>query len=339
MASDIPIDDPADPRLAEYRNIADAELLTAHHAFVAEGRLVVRRLLKASRCRCRSVLVTPAARASLDDALASVDVPVFVCSLDVLRQITGYDMHRGCLAIGERPDPIEPFAMAAQATLLVVLEGVGNADNVGGIFRTAAAFGAGGVVLGPGCCDPLYRKAIRTSMAAALSLPFAMDRAWPASLDGLRAAGWIVLALTPAPDAVPLERLRLPGSSRVALLLGSEGEGLTAAAQRRADIRVRIGMPAAVDSLNVGVAAGIALHAVAARGADDRDAHEGRAHVDRPDAGGAGDEEPRACPRCGASPMLFTPNARRRPYAEIPVYEPAWQCTKCGHLVFVADSP
>ena len=151
---------------------------------------------------------------------------------------------------------------------MLALEGVTNADNVGGIFRCAAAFGAGGVVLGRGCVDPLYRKAIRTSMGAALHVPFAVDDQWPSSLDVLRAAGFTLAALTPAPDAIDLdtngEHARIDRSSRVCCW-GPSSKACLSAAQERAALRVRIPIDPAVDSLNVAVAAGIALHALRLR--------------------------------------------------------------------------
>jgi tRNA G18 (ribose-2'-O)-methylase SpoU len=270
MVSDIPITDAGDPRIAEYHNLSDGDLLRAHDAFVAEGRLVVRRLLTQSWYRTRSVLVTPAARASLADVLTEADVPVFVCSLDLLQQITGHDIHRGCLAIGNRPEARAPQTLLVSGFAegrpendpFVVLEGIGNADNVGGIFRNAAAFGAAGVVLGPGCCDPLYRKAIRTSMGAALTVPFAFDASWPAFLADLRNAGWTIVALTPAADAQDLDAYRRERHARIAIVLGNEGSGLSASALGAADRRVRIPMRGGTDSLNVVVAAGITLHAL-----------------------------------------------------------------------------
>jgi hypothetical protein len=157
--------------------------------FVAEGRLVVRRLL-ASRFVTRSVMVTPAA---LDGVAGELEgrpcLPVFVVPQPVMNAVAGFDIHRGCLAIGERPAPVAWAGSRAAARNLVALEHVGNADNVGATFRAAAAFGAGGVLLDDGCADPLYRKAIRTSMGAALHVPFAPDVPWTDALAGLRREG------------------------------------------------------------------------------------------------------------------------------------------------------
>jgi tRNA G18 (ribose-2'-O)-methylase SpoU len=253
----------SDPRLDEYRNVPDPELLRARGIFVAEGRLVVRRLLDTPRFRTRSVLLTNAAYAAIGDVVdRSPDLPVYVVTQEAMNEIAGFNIHRGCLAIGERP-PDTPWTDLVQgASRVVVLERVSNADNVGGIFRSAAAFGADAVLLGPACADPLYRKAIRTSMGAALRVPFATMPDWPGDLVRLREAGFRILALTPGSDATPLTDV---GGRTSALLVGHEGEGLSAAALAAADVRVRIPMAAGVDSLNASTAASIALYELASR--------------------------------------------------------------------------
>jgi tRNA G18 (ribose-2'-O)-methylase SpoU len=262
----IAITNPDDPRIAKYRSLSDAELLRAHGLFIAEGRLVVRRLLTASSFVTRSILVTAAALESLSDLLENRPaLPVFVADHAVLNDIAGFNIHRGCLAIGERPAPTSVEAlMASVPRTVVVLEAVTNADNVGGLFRCAAALGAGAVVLGPRCCDPLYRKAIRTSMGASLHVPFGAAARWPETLDYLRASAYTVVAFTPAADAVALDDAggRLRAEPRLALVFGSEGEGLTPMALERSDIRVRIPIATGVDSLNVIAAAAIALCAL-----------------------------------------------------------------------------
>jgi tRNA G18 (ribose-2'-O)-methylase SpoU len=152
---------------------------------------------------------------------------------------------------------------AAGSRLVVAVERIGNADNLGAVFRNALAFGAGGVLLSPGCCDPLYRKAIRVSTGAALRVPYAVDEDWPRSLHDMQAAGARVLAMTPHPPARDLDEVlaSLDERTTVALLVGHEGDGLTATALDAADWRVRIAMRAGVDSLNVATAAAIALQA------------------------------------------------------------------------------
>jgi tRNA G18 (ribose-2'-O)-methylase SpoU len=259
------IDCASDPRVATWREVRDGELLRARGLFVAEGRLVVRRVLDDRRYRVHSLLVNDAALHDLSALLASIadDVPVLVCSAADLAGIAGYHVHRGCLALVHRPPSVPIDEIIARAPMLVVLEGVSNADNVGGVFRNAAAFRAGGVLLSPSCCDPLYRKAIRTSMGAALRLPFARadDEDWPEVLTRVRAAGFTIVALTPREPSETLDVfIARPRPGRVALIVGTEGAGLTPAVESTADYRVRIPIADDVDSLNVAVAAGIALY-------------------------------------------------------------------------------
>ena len=258
------IDDPDDPRLAAYRNIPDPELLARGGLFIAEGRLVVRRLLRESRFVTQSVLVTPAALPAIRDVLDEpATPPVFVVPQAVMNQVAGFNIHRGCLALGHR-GPLPPLeAIATGARRLIVVERIANPDNIGGIFRNAAAFGADGVILDAVSTDPLYRKAIRTSVGTALLVPFARAADWSTKL---RALGMLTVALTPSRNAVPLReaapRLR---QSRVALVLGHEGDGLTQYAMDACDLRVRIATSDLIDSLNVAVAAGIALYEISDR--------------------------------------------------------------------------
>jgi tRNA G18 (ribose-2'-O)-methylase SpoU len=254
----------SDPRLDDYRNVPDPDLLRRRGIFVAEGRLVVRRLLEAPRFRTRSVLLTHAAYAALADVVdRSPDLPVYIVTQDAMNEITGFNIHRGCLAIGERPLATPWIDDVQDASLVVVLERVSNADNVGGIFRSAAAFGADAVLLGPACADPLYRKAIRTSMGAALRVPFAWLRDWPADLVRLQAVGFSLLALTPSEPAMPL--CDIAPTTRLALLVGHEGDGLSDDARAAADLCARIPMAAGVDSLNVATAASVALYELASQ--------------------------------------------------------------------------
>lgn len=280
----IRIADAGDPRLADYRHVPDPELLRRGEIFVAEGRLVVRTLLADSTFVTRSVLVTQTAFEALRHVIEPrlPQLPVYLVEQGLIQQLTGFNIHRGCLAIGERPSvptleewlgqAHQPEAVAANNPPLVVLEQIVDADNVGSIFRNAAAFGAAPVVLGPNCCDPLYRKAIRTSMGSALRVPFVHAGRWPDALAVLRAAGFAVVALTPRPDAMPLEEFLAEREAglkflaaterprRIALLAGSEGPGLTSEALAAADVRVRIPMTSGMDSLNVATAVGIALY-------------------------------------------------------------------------------
>jgi tRNA G18 (ribose-2'-O)-methylase SpoU len=254
-----------DPRVASYQHIHEPDLVRRQGRFVAEGRLVVERLIEcaldAGQYVIESLLISDAALAGLQPQLARLgDVPTYVCRAAAFRQLAGLNLHRGCLALARRPAERCVTQVTRDARTLVVLEAIGNPDNVGGIFRNAAAFGVDAVLLSPGCADPLYRKAIRTSMAASLRVPFAVIAPWPDGLRDLRASGVALVALTPQPAAEPLESVagrRRP--ERTALLFGAEGPGLTAEALAHADLRVRIPMTTAVDSLNVAVACGIVL--------------------------------------------------------------------------------
>jgi tRNA G18 (ribose-2'-O)-methylase SpoU len=254
-----------DPRLAAYRHVSDRALLQSSGVFVAEGRLVVRRVIEDGRYRIASIVVNEAARQDLHDALVRVDstVPVLVADGRALEGLTGYHVHRGCLALVERPRLPSIDDVVGREGVLVVLEGVTNADNVGGIFRNAAAFGAAGVVISPTCCDPFYRKAVRTSMGAVLQVPFARADPWPEALGRIKSAGRHLVALTPHASSESIgEFARKHEPSRLALVVGTEGEGLSAAARDVADARVRIPMLGGIDSLNVAVAVGIALYAL-----------------------------------------------------------------------------
>ena len=271
----VTIDDPGDARLDEYRNIPDGDLVASRGIFVAEGRFVVSRLLTESALATRSVMVTEAARASLADVFAArPEVPVYVVPQSVADGVAGVHIHRGCLATGVRP-AAQPWQQMVGAThlsavasakadgspILVVLERVANADNVGGVFRNAAAFGADAVLLDAVSTDPLYRKAIRTSMGAALRVPFARADPWPDALHELRRMGFALLAMTPAGDALPLRECVARVAGRpVALVLGHEGDGLTDAALEACDLRARIPMASGIDSVNVASAAAIALY-------------------------------------------------------------------------------
>ncbi len=256
----IAIDDPADPRLSVYRDLRDRDL-AGHEGgvFIAEGKLVIRRLA-ASPYPVRSVLVTPARAAELADVLAGVHAPVYVASHEAIRATVGFDLHRGALAAAGRLPLPDPGALLAAARTVVVLEAVGDHENLGAIFRTCGALGADAVLLDRRCSDPLYRRCVRVSMGEVLHVPFTRLTPWPDALAGVRAAGFRVLALTPAPDATPIDLIERPAGDRVALLLGAEGDGLTPVALAAADERVRIPIRAGFDSLNVGHAAAIALH-------------------------------------------------------------------------------
>jgi tRNA G18 (ribose-2'-O)-methylase SpoU len=178
-----------------------------------------------------------------------------------MKEVSGFNIHRGCLAIGERPHPVEWQQAVGNARTVVLLEGVANADNIGGIFRNAAAFGAGAVILDEASADPLYRKAIRTSMAAALVVPFARVPSAALALQELRRAGFATVALTPAASASTIpSTMDALGARPVVVALGHEGEGLTPAALEACEFHARIPISSTVDSLNVAAAAAIALY-------------------------------------------------------------------------------
>jgi tRNA G18 (ribose-2'-O)-methylase SpoU len=260
----IRVDDGHDPRLADYAGVREPTLLRDRGLLIAEGRFVVRRLLDSTRITVRSLLLNEAAANGLRDVLerASANIAIYVASPDVITTATGFNMHRGCLALAERPVMVSMETVLSTATLVAVLERVVDPDNVGSVFRSAEAFGVDGVLLSPGCCDPFYRKAIRTSSGAALVVPFAEATPWPDALDQLRARGFVVAATTPDEEAVDIGAFvgTAAARGRVAVLFGTEGHGLTPEALARADVRLRIPMSGALDSLNIATTAGIALH-------------------------------------------------------------------------------
>jgi len=272
------IDSLSDPRLDDYRDVRDKELLRNRSLFVVEGRENVRRLIRDSSHQPRSLLLSKPAFEAMAGFLAQLpdEVRVFVGEREVVSTVAGFDLHRGCLAAVDRKPSVEPSSLLAApglGSLVVVLEGLANPDNVGSVFRNAMALGVDAVLLCPRCCDPLYRKAIRVSMGAALCVPTARFDSWPCGLEELRAAGYRIVAMHPGPDA---EEVGTPGwsehvrqLSRVALVLGAEGNGLSSETLARCDERHRVAMVPGFDSLNVATACAIALHHLfVARSAD-----------------------------------------------------------------------
>jgi tRNA G18 (ribose-2'-O)-methylase SpoU len=273
----VAIDSLADPRLAPYANLRDAELhqradpLHPGGLFIGEGELVVRRLLE-SRYATHSVLVTPTRVKTMRDALGALPehVPVYVVPQGVMNGIVGFNIHRGVLALGARPAPVMlgvddlPEAVRA-ARVLVVMEDLTNHDNVGSIFRNVAALAGAGqsaILLSPRCADPLYRKSLRVSVGHALTVPFARVGGWPGAIGGLRAAGWRVVALGTRADAHDLDPASGPRPGKLCLVIGSEGPGLGERTLAAADEIVRIPMAAGVDSLNAATACAVALAAM-----------------------------------------------------------------------------
>jgi tRNA G18 (ribose-2'-O)-methylase SpoU len=263
----IAIEDPADPRLAEYVDLRDVnlrKLLDAEHGiFIAEGEKVIRRAAETGY-EPRSFLLTPRWLDSLADVLERwPDVPVYVVTPELAEQVTGFHVHRGALASYHRRPVRTLTSVLDGAARILVLEDLVDHTNVGAIFRCAAALGIDGLVLSPRCADPLYRRAVKVSMGAVFAIPYTRMADWHDGLTAVREAGFRLLALTPADDAVSLDDVDTDG--RIALMLGSEGHGLSSRWLHEADQAVRIAMsPKAmelgVDSLNVVAAAAIACH-------------------------------------------------------------------------------
>ncbi|MGY2049406.1 TrmH family RNA methyltransferase [Methylobacterium sp. JK268] len=262
MLDPVRIDDPADPRLAAYAAIRERDLVGRQGRFVAEGEVVLRVLLSGrARFGIESVLLSPERLPGLAPALAAAALaaPVYVAPRPVMGALAGFPIHRGVLAIGLSGPPPDPDSLVpAGPALLLGLVGLANHDNVGGLFRNAAAFGADAVLLDAATCDPLYRKAIRVSAGTALTLPFGRVPDGEALIALCARHGLEPLALSPsgAEDLVAL-----PPLSRAMLLLGTEGTGLPEALMARAR-RVRIAMAPGVDSLNVAAAGAVALHRI-----------------------------------------------------------------------------
>jgi tRNA G18 (ribose-2'-O)-methylase SpoU len=259
----VPVDDPADPRLADFRDLTRADRRPdrpgGRGLAIAEGEPVVRRLLD-SPYPVRAVLGVSARIEALGVDLAGLDAPVYVARADLMATVVGFHLNRGVLAAADRaPVPDVPGLLAASRRI-AVLEGVNDHENLGALFRNAAALGVHAVLLGHGCADPLYRRSVRVSMGHVLRVPFASLAPWPGGLEAVRSAGFTLLALTPKPPSVPLSELDPATLPRTALLVGAEGPGLTAPALATADLRVRIPMEPGVDSLNLATAAALAFH-------------------------------------------------------------------------------
>jgi tRNA G18 (ribose-2'-O)-methylase SpoU len=260
----VAVDDASDGRLADYARLTDVHLRrsleSAHGLFVAEGEKVIRSAISAGY-PVRSMLVTPERLAALGDLAQSCPAPVYVVSGQVAEGLTGYRVHRGALASMERRPLRAVGEVLTGARRIVVLEDIVNHENVGAIFRCAAGLGFDAVVLAPRCADPLYRRSVKVSMGAVFEMPYARMQDWRGGLAEVRAAGFRLLALTPAADALPIGEV--PAGGRLALLLGTEGDGLSARWLDAADCRVRIPMRGGVDSLNVASAAAIACYLLA----------------------------------------------------------------------------
>jgi tRNA G18 (ribose-2'-O)-methylase SpoU len=257
-----PITDPTDPRVEPYRDIRERDLVGRQGLFVAEGEVVLNLLARSTRFEAVSVLIDPRRQAKLAATLDLLPetTPVYLADQAVLDAIAGFHLHRGILAIGRRRDPPTAEALLAalpeRGALVLALVGIANHDNMGGLFRNAAAFGVDAVLLDAGCCDPLYRKAIRVSVGGVLTTPFARLEEGADLIGLLENHALQPIALSPA-GRTALARLPVP--PRAALLAGAEGPGLPDAMLARCTT-VSIPMAAGFDSLNVATSVGIALH-------------------------------------------------------------------------------
>lgn len=261
----VEITDLSDPRLSDYAHLTDVALKKSggeHGLYLAESLLVLQRALRAGH-RPRSVL---ALGASVDEAVAAVgdaDIPIFVGAPELLEELTGYLLHRGLIASMHRPALPAVADLLATARRVVVLENVVDPTNVGAIFRSVAAIGADAVLVTPRCSDPFYRRAIRVSMGTVLQVPWTRVGDWPSTRSLLTASNFHVAALALTVDAVPLRDFAANAPERVALVLGTEGEGLTPEAIAAADTIVQIPMRHGIDSLNVAAAAAVAMYGLA----------------------------------------------------------------------------
>lgn len=258
------IADPDDPRLDNFRDLNSIDrrpdLPTGKGLVIAEGVLVVQRML-ASRFTPLAFLGTDRRLVELEADLADSTAPYYRVSAEVMARVVGFHLNRGVLAAARRAPELSDAQVLEGARTVAVLEGVNDHENLGSIFRNAAGLGVDAVVFGSGCADPLYRRAVRVSMGHALLVPYAHAADWPADLNLLREKGFRLLAMTPSHDAMTLSAaMSTVGEEPVAVLVGAEGPGLSHAAMRASDLRVRIPMSRDTDSLNVATAAALAFY-------------------------------------------------------------------------------
>ncbi len=259
IAIPIPIDNPDDPRVAAFRAVKERDLAGREGVFVIEGEVVLRTAVRAGRFVVEAVLLAENRVEVLADLALPAGTPVYAAGQAVMDAIAGFPIHRGILALGRRGAKVAAPALLASLpprALVLALFGIGNHDNMGGVFRNAAAFGADAVLLARDCCDPLYRKAIRVSVGAALTVPFGWFEASDDPLVVLAGHGFAALALSPS-GAIDLSAVQRP--ERAALLLGAEGPGLDPSLLARTTA-VSIPMSGGFDSLNLATTSGIALY-------------------------------------------------------------------------------
>ncbi|WP_441247230.1 TrmH family RNA methyltransferase [Kitasatospora sp. McL0602] len=264
------VTDPADPRLADYTGLTDVELRRrrepAEGLFIAEGEKVIRRAVAAGY-RMRSMLLTPKWLDVMADVIEGADAPVHVVEPGLAEAVTGYHVHRGALASMER----KPLATAAEVLAgvrrVAVFEDIVDHANMGAAFRNAAALGVGAVLLTPRCADPLYRRSVKVSMGAVFQVPWTRLESWPGGIESLHSAGFRTAALCLSDRAITLDELAARGDEKLALVFGTEGDGLAAETLAAVDDHVRIPMDAGVDSLNVAAASAVAFYATRPRAA------------------------------------------------------------------------
>ena len=264
MSRVIDVAEPGDERLDNFRDLNSVDrrpdLPSGKGLVIGEGVLVVQRML-ASRFTPFALMGNDRRLGELHADLADVDVPYYRVDADVMARVVGFHLNRGVLAAARRPPAQAVVDVIEGARTVAVLEGINDHENLGSIFRNAAGLGVDAVVFGPGCADPLYRRAVRVSMGHALLVPYAWAEGWPASLNMLSDNGFRLLAMTPDPAAATLaDAMAQVGDDKVAVLVGGEGPGLTETAMRASDIRVRIPMSRGTDSLNVATAAALAFY-------------------------------------------------------------------------------
>ncbi|QHC58036.1 RNA methyltransferase [Rathayibacter sp. VKM Ac-2760] len=255
-----------DPRLRDYAHATDVALKNARGPlglYIAESALVLERALGAGH-RPRSVLALGGAVEEAVRLVGDADVPVFTGPAELLAELTGYTLHRGLIAALDRPAPADPVQLLAGARRVVVLENVVDPTNVGAIFRSVGAIGADAVLVTQRCSDPFYRRAIRVSMGTVLQVPWTRVGDWTSTRALLHGAGFTIAAMALTAEAVPLRDFAAAAPERVALVLGTEGEGLTDEALAAADVAVQIPMRHGIDSLNVAAASAVAMWALAA---------------------------------------------------------------------------
>ena len=258
----VELSDPADPRVADYTSLTDVSLRRKlepeRGLYLAESSKVLRRALDAGH-RPRSFFMAEKWLDGLRDVLEAHDVPVYVGADEVLEQITGFHLHRGAMAAMHRPEPLPLESVLASARRVAILENIVDHTNVGAIFRSAAALDVDAVLVTPRCADPLYRRAVRVSMGTVFQVPWVRLEHWTADLQRVKDAGFLTAALALSDDAVSVDALAAEAPEKLALILGTEGQGLGAATLHHADRHVVIPMSHGVDSLNVAAASAVAF--------------------------------------------------------------------------------